>query len=108
MDGVIHVFDGLLDLELLGVELVFELVDGGFELGDGLKKKLDLFFRKNYVPAELKSSTRAGPELKRPEGPQGSVVKEDADRAQTSPKASFNLKDSDLPFRRGQLAHRRP
>ena len=34
MDGVVHVLDGLLDLELLGVELVFELVDGGFKLAD--------------------------------------------------------------------------
>ena len=29
VDGVVHVFDGLLDLELLGVELVFEFIDGG-------------------------------------------------------------------------------
>ena len=36
VDSVIHVFDGLLDLELLGVELVLELIDGGFELSDGL------------------------------------------------------------------------
>ena len=34
MDGVVHVLDGLLDLELLGVELVFELVNGGFKLAD--------------------------------------------------------------------------
>ena len=34
MDGVVHVLDGLLDLELLGIELVFELVNGGFKLAD--------------------------------------------------------------------------
>ena len=34
MDGVVHVLDGLLDLELLGVELVFELVNGAFKLAD--------------------------------------------------------------------------
>ena len=29
VDGVIHILDSLLDLELLGVELVFEFIDGG-------------------------------------------------------------------------------
>ena len=41
MDGVVHVLDGLLDLELLGVELVFELVNGGFKLAD-LKSRVKL------------------------------------------------------------------
>ena len=42
VDGVVHVFDGLLDLELLGVKLVLELIDGGFEFGDGLEKAVKL------------------------------------------------------------------
>ena len=50
MDGVVHVFDGLLDLELLGVKLVFELIDGGFEFGDRLDKELKLQREKMYLP----------------------------------------------------------
>ena len=34
MNGVVHVLDSLFDLELLGVELVFELIDGGFKFAD--------------------------------------------------------------------------
>ena len=34
VDGVVHVLDSLLDLELLGVELVFEFIDGAFEFAD--------------------------------------------------------------------------
>ena len=37
VDGVIHVLDSLLDLELLGVQLVLELVNGGFKLADLLQ-----------------------------------------------------------------------
>ena len=37
VDGVIHVLDSLLDLELLGVQLVLELVNGGFKLADLLR-----------------------------------------------------------------------
>jgi hypothetical protein len=45
VDGVVHVFDGLLDLELLGVKLVFELIDGGFEFGDRLDKELNRSYK---------------------------------------------------------------
>ena len=34
VDGVVHILDSLLDLELLGVELVFEFVNGAFEFAD--------------------------------------------------------------------------
>merc|ERR1711920_198409 len=36
VDSVIHVLDSLLNLELLGVQLVLELVNGGFKFADHL------------------------------------------------------------------------
>ena len=37
MDSVIHVLDSLLNLELLGVQLVLELINGGFKFADLFK-----------------------------------------------------------------------
>ena len=37
VDSVIHVLDSLLNLELLGVQLVLELINGGFKFADLFK-----------------------------------------------------------------------
>ena len=34
VDSVIHILDSLLNLEFLGVQLVFELINGGFKFAD--------------------------------------------------------------------------
>ena len=34
MNGVIHILDSLFDLELLGVQLVLEFIDGAFQFAD--------------------------------------------------------------------------
>ena len=34
MNGVVHILDSLFDLELLGVELVLEFINGGLKFAD--------------------------------------------------------------------------
>ena len=34
VNGVIHILDSLFDLELLGVQLVLEFIDGAFQFAD--------------------------------------------------------------------------
>ena len=61
VNGVIHILDSLLNLEFLGVQLVFELINGGFKFADlNTDAKLDAHIMGGLINYHLLSVLSAG------------------------------------------------